>query len=159
MTKFKNPSFCLLLLCMFFTSCNGQTKNESIVKQQSFTSKSAKLTKTQGTTEQQNVHCSLQDKNGNLWFGTTGEGVYRYNGKEFTQFTEKDGLSNNKVWSILEDTLGNIWFGTDDGVSRFDGKAISKISFTSPQPRFNAVWSMMQEKSGTFWFGTSEDLY
>ena len=115
MTKFKNPIFSLLLGSIFFTPSNGQ---ETVVEHLSFTSKNAKLTKTQGTTEHQNVHCSLQDNDDNLWFGTTGEGVYKYDGKEFTQFTEKDGLSNNFIWSILEDESGNIWFGTDDGVSR-----------------------------------------
>jgi ligand-binding sensor domain-containing protein len=173
MSKFENRIFALLLVLIFFTSCNGQAKKEPreqiIAEQPSFTSKNTKLTKTQGTTVHQNIHCSLQDKYGNLWFGTTGEGVYRYDGKEFSQFTEKDGLSNNKVWSILEDRLGNIWFGTDDGVSRYDGKTISKIPLTItnpggfgttiPQPGQNAVWSMMQDKSGMIWFGTTNDLY
>lgn len=173
MTKFKNPIFALLLVSVFFTSCNGQTTTEKskqiIVEQLSFTSKKTKLTKTQGTTEHQNVHCSLQDKNGNIWFGTTGEGVYRYDGKEFTQFTQKDGLSNNKIWSIIEDKSGNIWFGTDDGVSRFDGKTISKVPFTVansnsfgtsiPQSGKNSVWSLFQDKSGIIWLGTSKDLF
>lgn len=173
MYKLKNQLFSLLLVSMFFTCCNGQTKtnqpNKTIVEQQSFTSKHTKLTKTQGTTEHQNVHCSLQDKNGNLWFGTTGEGVYRYDGKEFTQFTQKDGLSNNSIWSILEDKAGNIWFGTDAGVSRFDGKTLAKIPFTIsnssgfgtsiPPSGKNMVWSIFQDKSGIIWFGTSEDLY
>ncbi len=169
MTKFKYSIFSLLLVPIFFTCCNGQTKIEQpskiVVEQLSFTSKNVKLTKTQGTNEHQNVNRSLQDKAGNLWFGTTGEGVYLYDGKEFTQFTEKDGLSNNSVFSILEDKLGNIWFGTDDGVSRYDGKTISKISFTngfgttlSQSPK-NSVWSMFQDKSGIIWFGTSQDLY
>lgn len=173
MTKFENAIFVLLLIALGFTSCNGQTKpwqpNIAVVEKISFTSKNLKLTKTQGTNEYQNVHCSLQDKDGNLWFGTTGEGVYRYDGKEFTQFTKKDGLSNNTVWSILEDKSGNIWFGTDDGVSRYDGKTISKIPFTITsssgyglpvtQTGINAVWSIFQDKSGIIWFGTTEDLY
>lgn len=173
MTKFKNPIFSLLLVSIFITSCNGQTKseqpNKTVVEQLSFTSKKTKLTKTQGTNEYQNVHCIIQDKDGNLWFGTTGEGVYRYDSKEFTQFTEKDGLSNNKVWSILEDNLGNIWFGTDDGVSRYDGKTISKmpINITKSlglgtaisQTGKNVVWSIFQDKKGTIWFGTDYGIY
>ncbi|MES2654342.1 MAG: two-component regulator propeller domain-containing protein [Bacteroidota bacterium] len=171
MTPFKN--FLLFLLFVFFTSsCNGQAtteqSNETVAQQLSFTSKHIKLTKTQGTTEHQNVHCSLQDKNGNIWFGTTGEGVYKYDGKEFTQFTKKDGLSDNKVWSILEDKEGNIWFGTDNGLSRYDGKTISKIPIMLSNPgglgtttlqSGNAVWAMMQDKSGIIWFGTTQDLY
>lgn len=173
MTKHKNPIFSLLLITIFFTSCNGQTKtkqpNETVVKQLSFTSKNTKLIKTQGTNEYQNIHCIIQDKDGNLWLGTTGEGVYRYDGKEFTQFTEKDGLSNNSVWSILEDKSGNIWFGTDNGVCRFDGKTISKIPFTVAnsnsfgtsisQSGKNSVSSMLQDKSGIIWLGASQDLY
>ncbi len=172
MTKFKNPIFSLLLLSTFFTSCNGQTKTtqpNTVVEQLSFTSKNTKLTKTQGTNKYQNVHCIIQDKDGNIWFGTTGEGVYRYDGKEFTQFTEKDGLSNNSVWSMMEDKLGNIWFGTNDGVSRYNGRIISKIPFTMvtsgalgtvmPQSGKNIVWSMMQDKSGIIWFGTDNGVY
>lgn len=170
--KLDNIVYVLLLVSIFTTSCNGQTvteqTNEVAVEPLSFTSKKTKLTKTQGTNEHQNVHCSLQDRKGSLWFGTTGEGVYRYDGKEFVQFTEKDGLSNNKIWSILEDKSGNIWFGTDDGVSRYDGKTISKVLFNLPSPSgfglavqsgLNSVWSMMQDKSGMIWFGTSRDLY
>lgn len=176
-TKIKNPIFFLLLLSMFFTSCHSQTKTEKpnvkVVKQPSFTSKNLKLTKTQGTDEYQNVHCGLQDRQGNLWFGTTGEGVYRYDGKLFTQFTEKDGLNSNKVWSILEDTSGNIWFGTDNGISRFDGETISTVSLpvnggaisypnasqnNSTEPK-NAVWSMMQDKVGVIWFGTDNGVF
>ncbi len=170
MAKFKNPIFSLLLVSLFFTSCNGQKKTEqpteSAAEQLSFTSKNTKLTKTQGTNEYQNVHCIIQDKKGNFWFGTTGEGVYRYDGKEFTQFTEKDGLSNNKVWSVLEDTAGNIWFGTDDGISQYNGKTISKVPYTKGTSSLgtvasgrNAVYSMMQDKSSIIWFGTDSGMY
>ena len=55
----------------------------------------------------------LEDKSGNLWFGTEGGGVSMYNGESFTHFTEKEGLSNRDVLSILEDKSGNLWFGTE----------------------------------------------
>ena len=60
----------------------------------------------------------LEDSHGNLWFGTWhnhGGGVSMYNGETFTNFTEKEGLSNNNVRSILEDSHGNLWFGTEGG--------------------------------------------
>ncbi|HEV7506172.1 MAG TPA: two-component regulator propeller domain-containing protein [Thermoanaerobaculia bacterium] len=140
-----------------------------------------KIIKTQGTSQYANVHCGLQDKAGNLWFGTTGEGVYRYDGKSFTNFTEKDGLSSNDVWSIYEDKVGNLLFGTGDGVCRYDSSASLKTgskTFTalrmteasennfdpinpgnsnrSPQ---SAVWSILQDKAGNFWFGTDEGVF
>ncbi|MCP4216157.1 MAG: hypothetical protein GY765_16025, partial [bacterium] len=38
------------------------------------------------------IYFTYEDKSGNLWFGTYGGGVSRYDGKSFTSFTEKDGL-------------------------------------------------------------------
>jgi ligand-binding sensor domain-containing protein len=133
-----------------------------------------KLVKTQGSGEHDNIHAILQDKKGDLWFATTGEGVYRYNGQGFVQYTQKDGLSSNTVYSMIEDSSGTIWFGTDKGVSCYDGKSIAAIPFTfdSQVRRFivgetfansleakNEVWSIMQVKSGSLWFGTTNGLY
>ncbi len=169
-------TFTLLILFVFFTSCNGQVKTNTpannVSEQKTIANGQPKLIKTQGTNEHQNVHCSLQDKDGNLWFGTTGEGVYRFDGKLFTQFTVKDGLNSNNVWSILEDKTGNIWFGTTDGVCRYDGKniiripinenfapAISNNNYYTDWSTKNTVWSMLQDKSGKIWFGTGDGVY
>ncbi|MBK8495402.1 MAG: hypothetical protein IPL50_10485 [Chitinophagaceae bacterium] len=57
----------------------------------------SKLIKAQGSQTAENIRCMLQDKAGNLWFGSTGGGVYRYDNKSFTRFTVHDGLSSNLV--------------------------------------------------------------
>jgi ligand-binding sensor domain-containing protein len=64
----------------------------------------------------------LEDRKGNLWFGSIGSGVYYYDGKSFQNFTTKDGLFNNEITCIYEDKVGNIWFGVNGGASRYDGK-------------------------------------
>ncbi|MBL0048709.1 MAG: hypothetical protein IPP32_11515 [Bacteroidetes bacterium] len=179
MTKYciHKPIYSLLLVLTFLTSCNGQTSTHSAAdskpEPKSISTGQPKLLKTQGSIEQDNVHCSLQDKAGNLWFGTTGEGVYRYDGKIFTQFTKKDGLNSNCLYSILEDKEGNIWFGTENGVCRYDGQTITNMPFTMMNSNNfhltntsnnntlikNEVWGMLQDKSGKIWFGTTEGLY
>ncbi len=63
------------------------------------------------------VHEIVEDRVGNLWFGTDG-GVSRYNGKSFVTFTTADGLAGNDVHEIVEDRSGSLWFGTKGGVSR-----------------------------------------
>jgi ligand-binding sensor domain-containing protein len=57
--------------------------------------------------------------------------------------------------------LGNIWFGTDDGVSKYDGKTISKIPLpiTSSQTGKNIVWTIFQDKKGIIWFGSDYGIY
>ena len=166
-----------LFIVLLFTSSNGQSKTESPSGRTAESNslqrtEHPKLIKTQGSTKSDNVYCSLQDKSGNLWFGTTGEGVYRHNGNSFTQFTKTDGLTSNTVYSLLEDASGNIWIGTTEGVCRFDGKKIEPISITgnslslmgnntfySSQSKKNTVWSMLQDKTGKIWFGTGDGVY
>lgn len=168
--------YSLLFVLAFLTTCNGQVKTQPQTENQSETKITPigqpKLINSQGTQANDNVHCSLQDKAGNLWFGTTGSGVYRYDGKLFYNYTVKDGLNSNAVWSILEDKSGNIWFGTTDGICRYDGKNIIPISipafirpvlsnnnYYSDWSTKNTVWSMLQDKSGKIWFGTGDGVY
>lgn len=166
----------LLLVSLFCMPCNGQTKskqpNELVAEQPSFTSKNTKLTKTQGSDEYQEVGCSLQDRAGNIWFGTSKEGVYRYDGIDFTQFTEKDGLCDNGIFLMFEDKAGNIWFGSKSKISRYDGKKFTTIaipgdvgrnflptnSITNPSEK-NELWSMVQAKNGIIWLGTTDGIY
>jgi hypothetical protein len=61
------------------------------------------------------VYSGYKDGHGNLWFGTNGGGVSKYDGKDFINYTTAQGLANNVVWSIVEDKSGNLWFGTDGG--------------------------------------------
>ena len=182
MTKnfLNKPIYSLLLVLAFLTSCNGQNKTQPLVfvsEPKTTSGGQPKLIKNHFTNKYQvaadNIHCGLQDKAGNLWFGTTGDGVYRYNGKSFTNFTMKDGLDTNQILSILEDKIGNIWFGSRNGLCRYDGKTITKIpiivfngnnfypsaSSNNNSPAKNAVWSIMKDKNGTLWFGTDEDVY
>ena len=179
MTKYSynKPFYSLAFVFIFFISCNGQVKTNSLTdslgKLITIANGQAKLLKTQRSNEYQNISCGLQDKAGNLWFGTSAEGVYRYDGKLFTQFTMADGLKCNSVSSILEDKTGNIWFGTRDGLCRYDGKKI--ISFPIIKSYMNVpyssndyytenstretVWSIYQDKSGLIWFGTGDGVY
>ncbi len=157
----------LLSVTVFLTSCIGQVKTNWAKENATLFTGQPKPIKSGGG----NVHCSLQDKKGNLWFGTTSNGVYRYDGKSFTNFTTKDGLNSNNILSLLEDKIGNIWFGTDAGVSHYNGKTFTNIPVTfvdgnylnpSDSPnnlQFNFVSSMLEDKSGKLWFGTNAGVY
>jgi ligand-binding sensor domain-containing protein len=54
--------------------------------------------------------------------GTWGGGLchFDYKNEKFTTFTDKHGLSDNTIYSILEDNQNHIWLGTLNGLSRFD---------------------------------------
>jgi ligand-binding sensor domain-containing protein len=174
--QFYRLVYLLLPAILFFNACNGQvnsgTNTNTVNELKADKPEHAKLIKTQGTGEYDIVSCSFHDKAGNHWFGTSGEGVYRYNGKTFAQFTVADGLSNNNVWCILEDKSGMIWFGTTDGPCYYDGTKIVRVPInvnflpdTNSNNYYTAtstkktVWSMLIDKKGTHWFGTGEGVY
>jgi hypothetical protein len=72
----------------------------------------------------------LEDKAGNVWFGTDA-GVSRYNAGvnsgAMLGFTKKDGFTDEHVSSIIEDKTGKLWFGAHDGIYLFDGKSFSVL--------------------------------
>jgi ligand-binding sensor domain-containing protein len=129
-------NFRLLSFIVLFIACSGQNKTEkandsaAIPITAPMEKNYATAFGTNGTTEiDNNIRSIFQDKNNNYWFGTNGTGVFRYDGKTITQYTEKEGLADNQVQSIQEDKSGNIWFGTGAfGVSRFDGKTFSTLT-------------------------------
>ena len=104
------------------------------------------------------VRCSYMDKAGNLWFGTYGGGVSKYDGKSFTNYNSAQGLVNNNVWSITEDKNGNYWFGTlGAGVSKYDGKTFTNYS-TVQGLADNYIFAVLQDKTGNIWFATDKGV-
>lgn len=69
----------------------------------------------------------FQAKNGDYWFGSDGEGAYRYDGKTIVNYTTADGLSGLKIRGILEDKAANVFFTAEGGICRFDGRAFSTV--------------------------------
>ncbi|MCR1024659.1 ATP-binding protein [Cellulophaga baltica] len=60
---------------------------------------------------------------GQLWIGTEGAGICEVlnddTSPEFIPYTEKQGLSNNVVKSILVDKIDNLWVATNIGLNNF----------------------------------------
>ncbi len=104
------------------------------------------------------VACGYSDKFGNLWFGTYGGGVSRYDGKSFTNYTAAQGLAGNLIKTITEDRLGNLWFGTNgSGVSKYDGKSFTNYT-TEHGLADNIVKSITEDKKGNLWFCTDNGV-
>lgn len=113
------------------------------------------------------VTSSLQDSNGDLWFGTSTEGLYKYDGTSFTNFDSSSGLCSDQIWSVYQDDKGLIWMATNRGLCSYDGQSFTHISlpvidtssdwFIDVYPTINPnqAVSITQDKNGLFWIGTS----
>lgn len=132
----------ILLFCIMtaFTSCNGQ----SSYKDEGYSIKSAVVTGDVVKKLSDSLWYIFQDKNNNFWFGSNGEGVFRYDGKSILNFTTKNGLSSDSVRQILEDESGNMYFSTMNGINKFDGKI-----FTTLEPVKSTEW---RKEANDLWF-------
>lgn len=157
----------LLLVTLLFTSCAGQGREDEQAQAISRAG-TPKLPKAKGVFQGAAVNCAVQDSAGRFWFGTNGEGLYLYDGKTFTNYTEHDGFDHHFILSLLVDKAGNIWIGSRSGLCRYDGKSFIDVPLTREQANNapakvqaapNGVWSMMQDSKGTIWVGTEDGVY
>ncbi len=95
----------------------------------------------------------FEDSRGHLWFGTNGDGVVRYDGKQLDYFSVGQGFAGVAVRGITEDKHGNIWFATDGGVSRFDGDSFTNFTAANGLPH-NDTWCVQIDREHTLWVGT-----
>ena len=100
------------------------------------------------------ISALAQDGRGNVWIGTSGGGVSRYDGDNFTTFTTADGLAHNWVRALAQDGRGNVWIGTDGGgVSRYDGDNFTTFT-TDDGLAHNVVTALLLDSDGSVWIAT-----
>jgi two-component system, sensor histidine kinase ChiS len=103
------------------------------------------------------INCITQDSKGNLWFGSYGGGVTKYDGKYFTHFTEKEGLSSNYIVCMLEDKNENLWFGTDGGgLTKYDGKTFEHYAQEGGLMS-NTISCLAEDSKGNLWIGSNDN--
>ncbi len=103
----------------------------------------------------------LVSANGTVWIGTNGDGLYKYNSEidGFDHYSEKDGLSNLIINSMVEDDQGNIWLGTDNGLCHFNTKTQSFENYFKGIPARNfSQRAAIKLKSGKILMGTLHGL-
>jgi ligand-binding sensor domain-containing protein len=94
-----------------------------------------------------------QGRNGSILITASRAGIFRYDGKTFTNLTSKIG--SRRYWDVLEDRRGNLWFAsTDSGVYRYNGKSFQHFT-TREGLASNNVKRIYEDKAGNIWFGTA----
>ncbi len=103
------------------------------------------------------IRSGFKDKAGNLWFGTFGNGVSKYDGKSFTNYNSSHGLIHNYIETITQDSDGNIWFGSYGGASRYNGVFFENFTTEHGLPH-NHIIKILEDKRGNIWFATRSGL-
>jgi len=100
------------------------------------------------------IHVDAHDV---VWAGTWGGGVSYYNGGVWRNYTTRDGLSGDIVYSIVPAPDGALWFGTDRGIARFDGKQWMTMSVHQGLLD-NHVYALSVDPTGKVWVGTRKGV-
>ncbi len=91
---------------------------------------------------------------GTMWIGTRDAGLYRF---RHGQVTAVEGLPDRKVNCLMADSDGMMWIGTDNGVVRWDGRALV-TSGVPPELRSVRALTMFKDRDRNIWIGASNGL-
>lgn len=158
----------LHLLFILVTACHPKTKNSlyktddnHILASSSTTNQNVQdpfgIPYLHPTPISQFVRRIFEDKRGNLWFGTNGDGVARYNGDSLEYFSVEDGFGGYAVRAIAEDQKGNVWFGTSGGLTKYDGESFTNFNEKDGLAHRD-IWCLTIDDKGLFWIGTFQGI-
>ena len=124
-----------------------------------------------------NVYHIMEDRKGNLWFSTKGNGLVKAEqtnsntGYSFTRYVydEKNpsSISGDDVYYTFEDSRNRIWVGLFGGglnlLTSEKGKVTFKNKFNSfaHYPKYGLymeIRNITEDKTGRIWVGTSDGL-
>lgn len=89
--------------------------------------------------------------------------IFRYAGAQdmnyhFEYLTDRDGLSQNSVWSIYQDEEGFMWFGTQDGLNKYNGYEFTVFKPDPDDPEnslnHNRIMDIKEDSQGRLWVAT-----
>ena len=97
---------------------------------------------------------SYEDRQGNLWFGTEGDGLYHLQKQSISVYSKEHGLADRDDYAVYQDRAGSLWIGTwHVGMSHFtDGKFVN-YSMADGLPGRN-VTAIFQDREGRLWVGS-----
>lgn len=94
----------------------------------------------------------LIDRQGRVWEATM-PGLRLTEQQRSTQFSTRNGLSNDTVTALAQDAAGQVWVGTREGLLVYEGNGFREITFQQglPSKQINALYPA---PDGPLWIGT-----
>jgi len=101
------------------------------------------------------------DADNNLWLGSQGNGLYKYEGDHYVIFDRTQGLPDNEVvWAIAKERNGHILLGINGaGLLQYDGKRLKSMTLPKDHPELNNVQCLYTDKNALTWMGTDRGLW
>ncbi len=119
-----------------------------------------------GEVLRESIKAVLETRDGVLWIGTNGAGLFMVDRKSdrvvrFTDGPDEPGrLQDNSIISLMEDSKGNLWVGTRSrGLFRFDevnSRFVQQGSLDPADPGYlgSEIRKIYEDRSGYVWIGS-----
>ncbi len=102
-----------------------------------------------------NIIYSITENNSNeLLFGTD-KGLSVFNGRSFTNFSEKEGLKSSLIFKLISDH-DRVWIGTQEGVYVYQNKKITRFTDNFVLSK-SSVYTIFIDNNNNLWFGTLQN--
>ncbi|MDP1799704.1 MAG: two-component regulator propeller domain-containing protein [Bacteroidota bacterium] len=109
-----------------------------------------------------NIQTICEDKNKNVWISSLGDGVFKFNGRKFDNFTVADGLKSAYSYGIVADYKNGIWVTHANAISYKNNnkKNFNRVGGNSDllQNNFMENSTFYDKKENEIFFGTSEGI-
>ncbi len=103
----------------------------------------------------------IEDKFGNFWVGSYGQGLKYFNGKEILLYDKNTGMESDIIYGFIHDKKGAIWLGSYYGLYKIEYQSkdytditITRFTKSEGLPN-NVIFAILADNKGKIWLGTN----
>lgn len=98
-----------------------------------------------------------EDLDGNTWFGTYGSGLFQLKNGRLENYTIRNGLLSDSIFSLYCDSGGTLRVGTGSGLNSFENGRFQSHRDNAGLLK-NEIYCIYEDKKGTLWIGTNKGI-
>ncbi len=106
------------------------------------------------------VNSTTISNDSSMWLASNGNGIYKFDGANWTNYTTSNGLFTNSVQFIncVHDSIFCLYnYPAWDSISKFDGK--KWIKFPNPENNSSPIQSIYEDYNKDIWALIGNDIY